>query len=312
MPRPVWRGSIAFGLVSVPVKLYTAVRDRSVRFHQLEQGTGSRIRYRRVSETTGEEVPREDIVRGYELGDGRYVTVTDDDLDAAAPARTRTIDIEDFVDLAAVDPVYFDSTYYLGPADPTANRAYALLHEAMRQSGRAAIGRFVLRSKERLVALRTIDGALALQTMHFHDEVEDPSIAEPPGAEDVSDRELAVAEQLIDSLATDWKPERYADTYRERVLETLEAKARGEQIVAPEPEAEPADVVDLVAALRASVERTKSQREGDHAGNGDAYASMTRDELYQQAQKAGIRGRSDMSKEQLANALRNQRASRSA
>jgi DNA end-binding protein Ku len=319
VPRPVWTGSIAFGLVSVPVKLYTAVRDRSVRFNQIEEGTGARIRYRRVSDRTGEEVPREDIVRGYEVGDGHYVTITDEDLEAAAPEATRSIDIEDFVELARVDPVYFDTTYYLGPADQTADRAYALLYEAMRQSGRAAIGRFVLRSKERMVALRPVDGVLALETMHFHDEVVPAASIEPPDTANVGERELTIAHQLIESLATDWEPERYTDTYRERVLEIVERKSRGEEVIAAAPEEEPAGVIDLVAALRASVERTRDGRDTKTPGaavdtptNGDDLSTMTRQQLYQLAQEQRIRGRSDMTKEELAAALRDRRMPHSA
>lgn len=368
MPRPVWTGTIAFGLVSVPIKLYTAVRDRSVRFHQLEEGTGARIRYRRVSEQSGEEVPRERIVKGYELGDGRYVQISDEELDAAAPEATKAIDIEDFVELDQVDPVYFDSTYYIGPADRTAERAYGLLYEAMRRSGRAAIGRFVLRSKQRLVALRPVEGILALETMHFHDEVADPLQVDPPDTSEVSERELEVAQQLIDSLTTDFKPESYADTYRERVMEVVDRKARGEEVVAPAEAPEPAPVIDLVSALRASVERSRQGSEGrsgqsadgdsgkeraDRRASGDANGgrskdssnggrskgrsnggrskakggegapaeadgeadeleAMTRQQLYQEAQRAGIRGRSEMSKGQLVAALREQRTRQSA
>ncbi len=329
MPRPVWTGTIAFGLVSVPIKLYTAVRDRSVRFHQLDEQTGSRIRYRRVSEQSGEEVPRERIVKAYELGDGQYVTVTDEEFEAVTPRATRTIDIEDFVELAEVDPVYFDTTYYMGPANDAATRPYMLLHEAMRESGQAAIGRFVLRSKQRLVALRPRDGILALETMHFHDEVADPASVAPPERPEVAERELAAAHQLIDSLARPWEPETYRDTYREELLEIVERKARGEEIVTSEPGEEPAEVIDLVSALRQSIEQSRGRQEapaegassdedgasGTPASEGDsrpapqeALDSMTREKLYRMAKEAGIRGRSEMSKDELVHALVERRA----
>ena len=253
----MWSGAISFGLVNVPIKLYSAVSKKTVRFHQLNGETGSRIQQKRVDSTTGEEVPYESLVKGYELTKDRYVIINPDELDALDPEKSRTIDIEDFVDLADIDPVYYDHPYYLVP-DKGAAKAYGLLLNAMKESGRVAIARVVLRSKEQLVAIRPArDGdVLMMETMIFADEVVPKEDLDGlPEAEElkVSDREVKMAQQLIDSLATEFEPERYKDEYREKVLELIEAKAAGEEIaVAPEAPA-PAKVPDLMAALEASL-----------------------------------------------------------
>src|SRR6185436_6183975 len=223
MPRSMWSGAISFGLVNVPVKLYSAVSRKTVRFNQLSAKTGSRIAQKRVDPTTGEEVAYEDIVKGYELTKDRYVLLSQDELDALDPERTRTIDIEDFVDIADIDPVYYDHPYYLVP-DKGAAKAYGLLLDAMRESGKVAIARVVLRSKEQLVAIRPDrDGdLLMMETMIFADEVVPKEDLDGlPDAKElqVSDREVKMAQQLIDSLATEFEPERYRDEYREKVLE---------------------------------------------------------------------------------------------
>src|SRR5829696_5670775 len=262
MARSMWSGAISFGLVNVPIKLYSAVSKKTVRFHQLNGETGSRIQQKRVDATTGEEVPYENLVKGYELTRDRYVIINPDELDALDPEKSRTIDIEDFVDLADIDPVYYDHPYYLVP-DKGAAKAYGLLLNAMRESGRVAIARVVLRSKEQLVAIRPDrDGALLMmETMIFADEVVPKEDLDGlPEADElkVSDREVKMAQQLIDSLATDFEPERYTDSYREKVLELIEAKAAGEEIaVAPEAPA-PAKVPDLMAALEASLAAVRS------------------------------------------------------
>ncbi len=258
----MWSGAISFGLVNVPIKLYSAVSKKTVRFHQLNGETGSRIQQKRVDATTGEEVPYENLVKGYELTKDRYVVINPDELESLDPEKSRTIDIEDFVDLAEIDPVYYDHPYYLVP-DKGAAKAYGLLLNAMRESGRVAIARVVLRSKEQLVAIRPDHEGrvLMMETMIFADEVVPKEDLDGlPEAEElqVSDREIKMAQQLIESLATDFEPGRYRDEYREKVLELIEAKAAGEEIaVAPEAPA-PAKVPDLMAALEASLAAVSS------------------------------------------------------
>jgi DNA end-binding protein Ku len=268
MARSIWSGAISFGLVNVPVKLYSAVSRKTVRFNQLNAETGNRIQQKRVDPDTGEEVPYEQIVKGFELTKDRYVVITPDELDALDPERTRTVDIEDFVDLADIDPVYYDHPYYLVP-DKGAAKAYGLLLDAMRDAGKVAIARVVLRSKEQLVAIRPAPGdVLMMETMVFADEVVPPDAIEDlpeEGELKTSDRELRMARQLIDSLSTDFEPERYHDEYREKVLDLIERKASGEEI-AVQPEApQPERVPDLMAALEASLAAVKT---GDGDGDG--------------------------------------------
>src|SRR4051794_21717971 len=263
MPRSIWSGAISFGLVNVPVKVYSAVSPKTVRFHQLDSKTGTRISQKRVNPSTGEEVPFEDLVKGFELTRDRYVVIKPEELDAISPEKSRTIDIEDFVELAEIDPVYYDHPYWLVP-DKGAAKAYALLLEAMRESGKGAIARVVLRNKEHLVALRPSEGALMMETMNFHDEVVpadelDELVASAETS--ASEREVGMAKQLIDSLTTAFEPTRYTDEYREKVLDLIERKAQGEEIaVAPEAPA-PAKVPDLMAALEASLAAVKTDDE---------------------------------------------------
>jgi DNA end-binding protein Ku len=255
MARAIWSGAISFGLVNVPVKLFSATSPKSVRFHQLSAKTGARIRQKRVDESTGDEVPYEDIVKGYELSPDRYVLIDTDELDALDPKATRTIDIEDFVDLAEIDPIYYDHSYYLAPSAGGA-KAYRLLLEAMRESGKVAVGKVVLRSKQQLCALRPAGDVLTLSTMLFGDEVLAPDrLDELDGIADAdaSERELAMAKQLIASLSTDFDPARYRDEYRDRVLALIERKASGEEIAAVPQAEEPAAAPDLMAALEASL-----------------------------------------------------------
>ena len=269
MPRSMWSGAISFGLVNVPVKLYSAVSRKTVRFHQLNGKTGHRVAQKRVDSATGDEVNYEDIVKGYELTKDRYVVITPDELETLDPEKSRTIDIEDFVDLADIDPVYYDHPYYLVP-DKGATKAYGLLLNAMEQSGKVAVARVVLRSKEHLVAIRPAPGnVLTMETMLFADEVVAPEELDdlPEGKElKASDRELTMAQQLIDSLSSDFEPGKYRDEYREKVLELIERKASGEEI-AVQPEApEPKKVPDLMAALEASLAAVK----GDSSGDGES------------------------------------------
>ena len=223
-PRAIWSGSISFGLVNVPVKLYSAVKQKDIHFNQLEEGTGAHIKYKRVSEKTGKEVDYEKIVKGYEISMGKYVTITTDELAAVAPRATRTVDIEDFVAIDEIDPIYFENTYYLAPHGEGAARAYALLLKGMEKTSRIAIGRFVMRTKEYLCAIRPFDGVLALNTMLFPDEVvskkDVPDV--PDRRASVGDKELKIATSLIESLATSFKPSAYKDTYREQVLKMID------------------------------------------------------------------------------------------
>jgi DNA end-binding protein Ku len=260
MPRAIWSGSISFGLVNVPVKLVTATSPKDVRFHQLHSTDGGRINQKRVCSVDGEEVEFSEIVKGYEIHRGQYVIVDPEELEALSPESNRSIDIEEFVDLAAIDPLYFDHSYYLMP-DGVAARPYALLVEAMAGTGKVGIGRFVLRTKQYLAALRPLDGALVLSTMLFADEVIGASELEIKTTADTkpSDRELKMARQLVDSLSAEWEPEKYKDDYREKVLELIEAKAEGNEIAIPEEAERPAPVVDLMAALEASLARAKEQ-----------------------------------------------------
>jgi DNA end-binding protein Ku len=261
VPRAIWSGAISFGLVNVPIKLFTATSQKDVRFHQLHDKDGARIQQKRVCSKDGEEVPNEHIVKGYEVSRDKYVVITPEELDALDPKASRTVDILDFVDLDEIDPVYFDSTYYMVP-EKGAAKAYALLLEAMRKSKKVAIARVVLRQKQHLVALRPLKNALSMETMLYADEVVSTDTLEGlPEDIEVTDRELAMAQQLIDSLADDFKPERYRDDYRERVLDMIERKAEGQEIVVNEEEEEQAPVVDLMAALEASLAAAKTRRE---------------------------------------------------
>jgi DNA end-binding protein Ku len=265
MPRAIWSGAISFGLVNVPVKLYSAVSRKTVRFHQLHEETGVRIQQKRVDPSTGEEVPYEHVVKGYELSPEQYVVITPEELEALDPEKTRSIDISDFVDLADIDPIHFDHPYYLAPGTG-GGRAYELLRKAMEDAGKVAIGKVVIRSKESLVAIRPSGPALVMETMLFPDEVVDPeSLDELPVQENgkAGKRELEMAQQLIDSLSTEFDPKQYRDEYRERVLDLIERKAAGEEIaVQPAPE-EPARVPDLMAALEASLDQVKEKTGGN-------------------------------------------------
>jgi DNA end-binding protein Ku len=258
MPRAIWSGAISFGLVNIPVKLYSAVSRKTVRFHQIDAESGTRVRQKRVG-ADGEEVPYEQIVKGYEIGPDRYVTITPEELEALEPQKTRSIDIEDFVELDDIDPMYYDHPYYLAP-DTGAAKAYRLLVDAMEDSGKVAIARVVLRSKESLVAIRPREGVLAMETMLFADEVIPPDSLDElsgDGEPETSERELAMARQLIESLSSDFEPEKYRDEYRERVLDLIERKAQGETVVVEAPAEEPQKVPDLMAALEASIAASK-------------------------------------------------------
>lgn len=259
MARAIWSGAISFGLVNVPVKLVTAVSPKDIRFNQLEAATGQRVKQKRVSAVTGEEVPYDQIVKGYEIAPDQYVVVTPEELAALDPKATHTIDIEDFVELAQIDPIYFEHAYYLVP-ETAGRKAYALLVETMTRTGKVAIARLVLRTKQYLACIRPLAHALVLETLYYADEVVPVSEIDVPRDVEVSERELEVARQLVEALTTDFDPARYHDTYREQVMALIEAKAAGRQVVAQVPAAEEEGaVVDLMAALERSLETIRAK-----------------------------------------------------
>ena len=263
MARAIWSGSISFGLVNIPVKLYNAVSRKNVSFNQIDARTQSRVRMQRVN-SEGEEVPYEQIVKGYELSPDRYVLISPEELDSLDPEATHTVDIEQFIDLSEIDPIFYDSPYYVAPVK-AAEKPYVLLVRAMEEQGKVAIARFVMRTKQYLAALRPKDGKLLISTMVYADEVvPDKEIAEYDGLEDitVSDKELAMAKQLIESLSGDFLPGEFRDDYREKVLDLIEQKAAGVETIieAPQPVDE-GRVVDLMAALEASVQAAREARQ---------------------------------------------------
>jgi len=270
MARSIWTGAISFGLVTVPVKLYSAVNRKTVRFHQLSGKSGVRISQKRVDPTTGDEVAYDDIVKGFELTPDRYVVVEPGELETLQPKKTKTIEIEDFVELSQIDPIFYDHPYYLAPG-PGGAKPYRLLLEAMAETQKVAIARVVIRSKEQLVAIRAMGDVLEMATMLFADEVADPQrLDELPDPKEVktTKREVEVAMQLIGSLAGDFQPDKYRDTYREDVLALIERKAQGKEIaVQPEAEEVPEPAPDLMSALKASLEavREHGERESDGA-----------------------------------------------
>ncbi|HEY0631727.1 MAG TPA: Ku protein [Thermoleophilaceae bacterium] len=274
MPRSIWTGAISFGLVNVPVKLYSAVSKKTVRFHQLHETDGVRIQQKRFCPADGEEVPFDQIVKGYEITPDQYVVVTPEELEAIEPRKTKTIDIEDFVDLEDIDPIFYDHPYYLLPGTGAA-KPYKLLVTAMEDAGKVAIARVVIRQKEQLVAIRPTGDILTMETMNFADEViPHDRFDEAPGADvDTNQREVDMARQLIESLSAEFDPSKYEDTYRERVLELIEQKAEGKEI-AVQPTEEPQEVPDLMAALEASVNAARQNREsgGRPSGNGASAA----------------------------------------
>jgi DNA end-binding protein Ku len=257
MPRAMWKGAISFGLVTIPVSVYPATEEKGLKFNQLHDEDGGRIRYKRVCEKDGEEVTFEHIVKGYEVEKDRYVVLTDEDFDAVPVESSRAIDIERFVDLDDIDPVMFKKSYYLIPEE-TGAKAYALLREAMSEDGRVGIAKVSFRDKEHLAALRFKDDAFVLETMYWPDELREADFGGVDVSGKVSEQEMAMARQLIESLAGEWEPEQFSDEYREGLLEIVEAKLHGQEIevVAPEPTAK---VVDLMEALKASVAAAKKE-----------------------------------------------------
>jgi DNA end-binding protein Ku len=291
MARSIWSGFLSFGLVNVPVGLYTATADQTIHFNQLHKGTSHRIRYKKVDEVTGEEVATQDIVNGFPLGGGEYVVVDREELKDIAPGKSETIEISDFVELGEIDPVHFRQTYYLAPRGKGADRAYALLRQAMHETGKVGIATMILRDKEHLVAVRPGDDVLILETMYFGDEIRSPSEELETLPQDASfqGRELEVAKRLVESLTVPWVPEDYHNTYRTRVEELIERKREGQSVVF-EAERPKSNVIDLMAALEASVEKMGPVAAGGtgETGTGQAQAGARPSEA---ARPAAARGR---------------------
>lgn len=259
MPRPVWSGMITFGLVNIPVKLYNTVKNTAVRFHQLRKNDGCRITYKKVCTNDGEEVSNDKLVRGFEISPDRFIVVTAEELDSLYPKATRSIEIEDFVLLEQINPVYYDQSFYLVP-DKGADKSYSLLHKAILNTGRVGVARLVLRNKEYLAALRPSGSALSLSTMLFHEEIVSPGNFENPseGIEPDS-KELTMATALIESLSMDFDPAKYHDNYRLQVMELIESKAEGEQLITRPAVETKAKVIDIMAALEASLAAAKKK-----------------------------------------------------
>jgi len=318
MARPIWSGTVNFGLVSIPVRLYSATQDHTVHFRQIERGTSDRVRYQRVNERTGKEVDYGDIVKGREIADGEYVVVEPEELDAIAPGRSRSIDIDTFVDLDEIDPIYFQKTYWLGPGDTSGSRPYGLLVKALEKSNRAGICNFVMRGKEYLAAIRADDGVLALDTLFFADEIRRPKdqLGELPDSAPRG-KELDMAISLVDSMAGPWKPEDYSDTYTERVEQLIEDKAAGRTIKTESEPPESTNVVDLSDALRRSVEAARGGRgrKGSSTGGRKKKESadlseLSKSELDRIARDLDVPGRSKMRRDELEKAIKGQKTER--
>jgi DNA end-binding protein Ku len=303
MPRAIWSGSISFGLVNVPVRMYSAVSEHKLHFNYVHVKDGSRIGYEKVCKSEDKPVPDEEIAKAFEW-DGEYVVMSDEDFEAAqAREDAKTIDIKDFVDYDQIDPIYFASTYMLGPQEG-AEKVYALLTRAMERSGLAAIAKYVMRDKQNLGCLRVRDGLITLERMYFADEIRPLDEIRPEKTAAVDKRELEMALDLVDRLRNDFQPERYHDTYRDTLCEIIKRKREGGTITAPELE-KPAEAPDLMAALQASIERSGGGRNGgaNGAGDRDALDRLSKDELYERAKAEDVLGRSEMSKEELVAAL---------
>lgn len=317
MARPIWSGAINFGLVTVPVDLYSATEDHTISFRQFQRGTSDRIRYKRVNERTGDEVPFSDIVKGADIGGGDYVIIEPDELDAIAPGRSRTIDIDAFVDLDEIDPVHFAKTYWLAPTKEEYSRAYSLLLQAMGKTNKAGVATFVMRGKEYLTALRAGDGLLILNILLFPEDLRDPvkELKSMPEIAAARGKELDMAVTLIESMSDDWQPDNYHDTYTQRVEKLIEDKAAGREIVSEAEPAQPTKVVDLFEALSKSVEGRKkgrgsspdddggAKRRGASPGKGPDLANLNKAELDKMARDLDIKGRSKMSRDELEEAV---------
>ena len=299
-PRALWSGTISFGLVNVPVRLYSAIQDHTLHFHYVHEKDDSRIGYEKICKAEGVPVPDDEIVRAFEYEKGEYVYMSDEDFEAAKTEGFRTIDIRDFVPYEQIDPVLFRHTYYVGPQEGS-ERVYALLRQAMEDSGLAAIAKFNMRDRQNLGCIRVREGLLTLEQMYFADEVRAVDDVRPE-AVDVDKRELEMAAQLVDNFTGDFDPAKYRDTYRDTLCEIIEAKRKGKRVhVAPTEE--PEEPTDLMAALRASIQAAQGRRTKPAAADGDL-DELSKGELYERAKEADIPGRSQMTREELLDALR--------
>ena len=335
MARATWTGALTFGLVTVPVSMFSATEDHTTRFRQIQRGTADRVRIRRTNERTGDEVAFNEIVKGYDLGDDQYVVIEPGELDEIAPGRSRLIEVSGFVDLAAVDPVYFVSGYFLAPRGEEFTQVYSLLVEALEESGRAAVATMVMRGRQYLTAIRANGDVLELHTLHWADEVRDPAeeLPSPPVRTRVSAEQLGAAKQLIDAMSVEWTPTDYRDDYEDRVRELIDAKRAGQEIVTAEAAPEATNVIDLMEALRRSLDRSggtpprrskatatkhrapkadsgegskAGSKNGSRAGSGtgtEDLAALSKAELYQRATRLAVPGRSKMTRAQLERAI---------
>jgi DNA end-binding protein Ku len=302
MARAIWTGSIAFGLVNVPIRMFSAVEEHDLHFHYVHEPDGSRIGYEKICKAEGKPVPDDEIVKAFEYEKGEYVYMADEDFEAAAAEGHRTIDIRAFVPYEEIDPIFFERTYYLAPAEG-GEKVYSLLARAMEDAGLAAVAKFVMRDRQHLGALRVREGVIALERMHFADEIRDVSELAPKDG-NVDKQELAMAAQLVEQFSGKFEPERFRDTYRDALCEIIEARRKGKEVHVEAP-AEPEAPTDLMEALRASVEAARRRRGGRglEAEDGEL-EDLPKEELYRLAKEADIPGRADMSKKELVKALR--------
>ncbi len=318
MARATWSGFLSFGLVSVPVGLFSATSDQTIHFNQLHKDTSHRVRYKKVDEETGEELSTEDIVNGYPLGGGEYVVVTREEMAEAAPGKSELIEIQDFVDLEDIDPIFFRSSYYLAPKGKGSDRAYALLLQAMLETKKVGIATLVLRDKEHLVAVRPAEKVLMLETMYFEDEIRDPEeeLDTLPPVGNANAKELSIAKKLVESLTDEWDPSRYKNTYRVRVEELIEQKRAGHAVVHGAEDRPKSNVIDLMSALQASIDRSTAKRPSRSAAKATATTksasinvaahreqqgldAMTKAELLDRAKKLKLDVNSKMTKAEL-------------
>jgi len=303
-PRSIWSGSLSFGLVNVPVQMQSATRDQQIRFHQLDSKDNTPIEVHRFCSEEDVEIPYEEIVAGYEIEKGEYVMLTDEELAAAQPEKTKTIDIEEFVEIEDVDPVYYDHPYYLVPVGGEgASRAYELLREVMQREGRVALGRFVLRNKEYLAAIRPRGGRLTLTTMNFADEIRaTDAVEDMVGSAKAPKKEVDAAVELIDAMSTEWKPDKYEDRHRKRMMDVIKQKGEGVEIEPVDDGEAPSEVPDLMAALEATLAKAKGT-DKPKPGSSDGLKRQTKEELLDRAKKLDIEGRSKMTKDELVEAI---------
>ncbi|GAB3493264.1 Ku protein [Amycolatopsis cihanbeyliensis] len=320
MARPVWKGSLNFGLVTVPVQVFSATGDHTIHFRQFERGTSDRVRYRRVNERTGEEVDYHDLVRGYDLGGGEYVQVEQSELAEVAPGRSRTIDIRSFIDPAEIDPLFFQKSYWLTPGDAEFARPYAVLAAAMAETGRGAVASFVMCGREHIALVRATEALLTMDTLLFAEDVRDPEteLGGLPELPEIGRKERDMAVDLIESMSTRWQPEDYPDTSTQRVRELIEDKKAGRTVTVAAEAPEPTNVVDLTEALSASIQRhggksgkPSRRRSGQRSGDDRAeLAEASKSELARIARELAVAGRSKMSRAELVEAIEAARSAR--